>query len=115
MLTVQSCHIPSPPPTHMRMAGPRPHPSLPPLPSGPHTQTACLDGARAIALLIVLAFHTVFITCMRGSKVLSALAGQVDTTGANNWPLQAQWLSSVATQPMAAGDIGVDVFFVLSG
>ena len=115
MLTVQSCHIPSPPPTHLRMAGPRPHPSLPPLPSGPHTQTACLDGARAIALLIVLAFHTVFITCMRGSKVLSALAGQVDTTGANNWPLQAQGLSSVATQPRAAGDIGVDVFFVLSG
>ncbi len=78
-------------------------------------QTAALDGLRAIALLMVLLFHVVFITGMRFASSLALLRGDRSGAPPAQVRVMTDWLRSWPTQPTAAGDMGVDIFFVLSG
>ena len=64
---------------------------------------------------MVLLFHVTFITEMRSVDVLALLRGDRSGAPPAQVRVMTDWLRSWPTQPTAAGDMGVDIFFVLSG
>jgi hypothetical protein len=73
-------------------------------PSDSKQQDGALDGVRAIALLMVLSFHSLFLCGLRGVNVIAALDGAPPPDAAAqargyNYALAAAWLRSWLTQP----------------
>jgi peptidoglycan/LPS O-acetylase OafA/YrhL len=69
---------------------------------------------RALALLHVLAEHSVVLLALRGLDLAAATAG---SSGGDSAEAAASrsFLTSLAAQPLLTGDVGVDAFFTLSG
>jgi hypothetical protein len=81
---------------------------------GAHSEGA-LTGVRALALLHVIAQHAVILASARGSDISSPALFSAAAAAGSSPRAEQQFFTSWLAQPVMAGDVGVDAFFVLSG
>jgi hypothetical protein len=74
-----------------------------------------LTGVRALALLHVIAQHAVILASARGSDFSSPALFSAAAAAGSAPRAEQQFFTSWLAQPVMAGDVGVDAFFVLSG